>query len=62
MAVPEYSGRGRRPSVPVPSFPAVSVGPIAKDDSFPWMDVALGTGAKGAVIAKDKSVRVAEAR
>jgi hypothetical protein len=62
MAVPEYAGRGRKPSVPAPSFPPVSVDSIAKDDSVPWLEVALGTGAKGAVIAKDKRVRVVEAR
>jgi hypothetical protein len=62
MALPEYKGRGRRPSELVPSFPARSVNEIADDDDFPWNDVVLGNGAKGPVVAKDKCIKVVEFR
>jgi len=47
MAVPEYKGRGKKPSKAAPSFAPVSVKTIAEDDSIPWNDVVLGIGAKG---------------
>ena len=62
MAVPEYSGRGKRPTKAVPSFAPVSVKNIAEDDSMPWNDVVLGIGAKGPIITKDKCVPVVEIR
>jgi SRSO17 transposase len=60
MEIPEYSGKGRRPTIPIPSFPAVTVDSIAKNDDIPWHDVVLGTGSKGPIFAKDKCVRVVE--
>jgi SRSO17 transposase len=62
MAVPEYSGRGKRPTKAVPSFAPVSVKKIAEDDSIPWNDVVLGIGAKGPIITKDKCIPVVEVR
>jgi hypothetical protein len=62
MSVPEYKGKGRRPSIPVPSFPPVDVSTIAADDSVPWNNVVLGTGSKGAIVVRDKCLRVVEAR
>jgi hypothetical protein len=46
MAVPEYSGRGKRPTKAAPSFLPVSVKEIAEDDSVPWNDVVLGMAQK----------------
>jgi hypothetical protein len=60
MEIPEYSGKGRMPTIPIPSFPAVTVDSIAKNDYIPWYEVVLGTGSKGPVFAKDKFVRVVE--
>ena len=62
MGVPEYSGRGKRPTKTVPSIMAVSVKEIAEDDSVPWNDVVLGIGAKGPIITKDKFMPVVEVR
>lgn len=62
MAVPEYSGRGKRPTKAVPSFASVSVKEIAEDDSISWNDVVLGIGAKGPIITKDKCIPVVEVR
>lgn len=62
MAVPEYSGRGRRPIKAAPSLAPVSVKEIAGDDSIPWNDVVLGIGAKGPIITKDKCIPVIEIR
>lgn len=62
MAVPEYTGRGKRPSKAAPSFAPVSVKEIAEDDSIPWNDVVLGIGAKGPIITKDKCIPVVEVR
>lgn len=62
MVVPEYSGRGKRPTKAAPSFVPVSVKEIAEDDSIPWNDVVLGIGAKGPIITKDKCIPVVEVR
>lgn len=62
MAVPEYSGKGKRPTKAVPSFAPVSVKKIAEDDLIPWNDVVLGMGAKGPIITKDKCIPVVEVR
>jgi SRSO17 transposase len=62
MVLPEYRGRGRKPKAMVPSVQAVSVKELVADESRPWSDVALGMGAKGPIIAKDKCVKVVEVR
>jgi SRSO17 transposase len=62
MLVPEYKGRGRRPTGLIPSIPACEVSAIATDDSVPWNDIVLGMGSQGPIIAKDKCVRVVEIR
>lgn len=62
MAVPEYSGRGKRPTKAVPSVASVSVKEMAEDDSISWNDVVLGIGAKGPIITKDKCIPVVEVR
>ena len=58
MEVPEYSGRGRRPEVPKPSIPPVSVTSIADDASIPWNKVLLGEGSKGPIFSYEKCTRV----
>jgi SRSO17 transposase len=62
MELPEYCGRGRRPTRRVPSIKPVTVKELANDESLPWNDVVLGNGAKGPIIAKDKCLRVVECR
>jgi SRSO17 transposase len=62
VAVPEYRGRGRRPTEPVPAFPARAVKDVIADESEPWNDVVLGMGSKGPVVARDKCVKVVESR
>ena len=62
VALPEYSGRGKRPTRPQASFPPVKVSQIATDDSIPWERVILGEGAKGPIFADVKALRVIECR
>jgi hypothetical protein len=62
MVIRPYSGRGRKPSVGIPSFPPVKVESIAHDNNFPWNEVVLGTGSKGSIISRDKCVRVTTSR
>jgi SRSO17 transposase len=57
-----YSGRGRKPEILVPSFPARRVEEIANDDSYPWEDVVLGIGSKGPIFSQDKCLKVVEQR
>jgi len=62
LAIPLYCGRGKKPNIPEPEFPPVSVKSFAEDDSIPWNDIVLGIGAKGPIIARDKLLRVVEVR
>ena len=59
-AIPEYSGRGRKPIRELPSFSPCTVEDIAKDESIPWNDVVLDIGAQGPIITQDKYLRVVE--
>jgi SRSO17 transposase len=61
-SVPEYSGRGRRPTLAIPTARPRSVRELGEDGDVPWSDVVLGNGAKGPVIARDKCLRVVESR
>jgi SRSO17 transposase len=61
-AIPEYKGRGRKPTKAVPSFAPVSVKSIAEDESAPWKDTVFGEGAKGPIAGRSKAVRVVECR
>jgi SRSO17 transposase len=58
MAVPEYSGRGRRDLKPKPSIAPVHVETLAKDESLTWNREILGEGAKGPIVAHEKCIRV----
>jgi SRSO17 transposase len=58
MAIPEYSGRGRRPSKEQPSVAPVSVKEIADNTDIPWNKVILGEGSKGPIFADEKCIRV----
>jgi SRSO17 transposase len=62
FVLPEYKGRGKRPTKAVPSFAPVPVSAIAGDESIPWRTEVLGEGAKGPIIAKVKCCRVVECR
>jgi len=62
VAVPPYSGRGRRPTREVPAFPPRTVEEVAGDGSLPWNDVVLDIGAKGPIITSDKYLRVVQSR
>jgi SRSO17 transposase len=62
VALPEYGGRGKRPTRLKTSFPPVPVSRIATDDSIPWEKVILGEGSKGPIIADIKALRVIERR
>jgi len=62
MALPAYSGRGRKPLKEKPDIPPQSVREIAEKSELPWNDVVLGIGAKGPIISKDKCLRVIEIR
>jgi SRSO17 transposase len=62
MAVPPYSGKGRKPCKEKPEFLPCTVKDIAENADLPWNDVVLDIGAKGPVITNDKYLRVTEAR
>jgi len=58
MAVPIYTGRGRRDLKPRPSVATVPVKHFVDDPDIPWKKVVLGEGAKGPIIADEKCIRV----
>ena len=62
VALPPYSGKGRKPVKEITSFSPLTVEEVAEDESLPWNDVVLGIGAKGSVITNDKYLRVVEVR
>ena len=62
VSVPQYSGKGRKPSKEKPEFAPVTVKELSADSKTPWNKVVLGIGAKGPVIAEDKILRVVEVR
>jgi hypothetical protein len=53
---------GRGPRRPAPSMAPRAVGVIVADEAIPWNDVTLGHGSQGPVLARDKIVKVVEAR
>lgn len=61
VSVAKYSGRGRKPIKLQASTKPVPVSQIAKDENIPWQRVFLGEGAKGAIIADVKCLRIVEA-
>lgn len=62
MVIPEYSGKGRKELKPRLSAKPASVSSIVQDSSIPWVQVVLGEGAKGPIIAAEKCLRVVECR
>jgi len=62
VSVPEYSGRGRRPTNEKPSLKPRSVKQLIKNAAQPWEKVVLGIGSNGPIIAEDKCMRVIEVR
>ena len=62
MALPPYSGKGRKPKKETPAFPPRTVEEVVGDTGLPWNDVVLGIGAKGPIITSDKYLLVTEVR
>jgi SRSO17 transposase len=62
VAIPPYTGKGRRPTEETPEFPPRTVKEIAEDTALSWNDVVLDIGAKGPIITNDKFLRVVEVR
>lgn len=58
LAVPSYSGKGRKPIKEVADISPRAVKEIAEDNSIAWNDVVLSIGAKGPIITGDKCLRV----
>ena len=61
-AVPDYAGKGKRPSKPVAATKPLTVEDLAAQTAIPFQDVALGIGAKGPIFSKDKVIPVVEVR
>jgi hypothetical protein len=62
VAVPPYSGTGRKPAKQQPEYEPLTVSELARQSEAPWESVVLGIGAKGPVIAEDKCLRVVDVR
>lgn len=58
VAVPPYKGKGRIPTLPVPSFSPVSAESIATDPQLEWKKTFLGEGAKGPIYSDTACIRV----
>lgn len=58
--IPQYSGRGKKPTKLVPSTKSVSVRDIANDSDIPWHTIVLMEGSKGPVITQVKWCRIIE--
>jgi SRSO17 transposase len=62
VAVPEYRGKGKRPTKMKASIAPVAVSDIMEDHSVPWKTVVLGESSKGPIISDVKCLRVFEYR
>ena len=62
VAIPAYSGKGRRDLKPKPAFAPVSVADIAAANGDKWSRVCLGEGAKGPIMADEMILRVFDCR
>jgi len=60
--IPEYSGKGKRPTKMKASIEPIKVSSIMADHNIPWKTVILGEGTKGPIIADVKCLRVFEYR
>jgi SRSO17 transposase len=60
--VPEYSGRGRKPTKKICYPQPVAVSYVAKDPSLNWQDKVLAEGTKGPIIAKVTRLRLISSR
>src|SRR5680860_155408 len=56
--VPEYKGRGPRPTKAAATIPAEHVSKIAGDDTIPWIKMKLGEGSKGPIYSDIKCLRI----
>ena len=59
-SLPEYKGRGKKPTRLQPSVAPIPVSAITEDPSIPWKDVILMEGAKGPLQAQVKYCRIIE--
>ena len=62
VAVPEYCGRGRRPTRPVPSFPPITVKELVESCGSPRSAVVFGPSAEGLAMGEEICLRVVESR
>ena len=60
--VPEYSGKGRKPTKKKCKPAPVSVSNLANDPSLNWEERVLAEGAKGPIVAKVTRLRVIDSR
>ncbi|MBE3101282.1 MAG: IS701 family transposase [Firmicutes bacterium] len=56
--VPEYKGKGPRPTKVAATTPAERVSKIAEDDTIPWIKMQLGEGSKGPIYSDIKCLRI----
>ena len=56
--VPDYKGRGPRPTKMAATTPAEHVSKIAGDDTIPWIKMHLGEGLKGPIYSDIKCLRI----
>ena len=60
--MPEYSGKGRKPSKLKSKDASITVKELINDTDLPWERVMLGIGAKGPIFAEDKILKVIQVR
>jgi SRSO17 transposase len=58
FSIPEYNGRGRKPTKLEPSIKSKKVADISNDETIPWKNVYLGEGSKGSIYSNVKCIRV----
>ncbi|MCR6546589.1 IS701 family transposase [Dehalobacterium formicoaceticum] len=56
--VPEYKGRGPRPTIMAATTPTEHVSKIAGDETIPWVKMYLGEGSKGPIHSDIKCLQI----
>ena len=62
VAVPPYTGKGRIPTLPKPSFTPVTAESLAAGPGIKWERTYLGEGAKGSIYSDTACIRAIESR